>query len=90
MPAKGSGRPKGTQHAHVNVPWANPSSMASGTRTGWAKSKQSARSGVAPSKRDDLYLTFKDDMQKMEERTYFRANGVKVCKVSGCMLCGCC
>lgn len=41
-------------------------------------------SSISQEKLHDLYNTFKDDMQKMNERTYVRANGVKVCKVSSC------
>lgn len=43
---------------------------------------QKTQTSISNSKLNDLYSTFKDDMQRMNERTYARANGVKVCKVS--------
>ena len=44
--------------------------------------KPVSNTSITQDKLHDLYNTFKDDMQKMNERTFVRANGVKVCKVS--------
>jgi len=48
----------------------------------WEKPIVKQPSSKSPSRANSIYSTFKDDMQKMNERTYCRANGVKVCKVS--------
>lgn len=71
------------------LPWATdvPQSSQAPKRTGWSKPTssvvvQNKSSSVSSERMRELMNSFKDDMQKMNERTYVRVNGVKVCKVS--------
>ena len=75
---------------HRQPPWAmefNTTGQAPAAKPGHSKpvkpaANHKSNTSMSSAALNDLYSTFKDDMQKMNERTYFRANGVKVCKVS--------
>lgn len=79
--------PNLTQHKFIPTPVSDIQQAPAFNVSNRFPSKSPATAAQAPvsaangDKYNDLYSTFKDDMQKMIERTYIRANGVKVCKV---------
>lgn len=62
------------------MPWARKAPVSFAKPS--TPHKPVSNTSIPQDKLHDLYNTFKDDMQKMNERTFARANGVKVCKVS--------